>query len=156
MLDEIDRHCFLAVEEVLFDCKFPEGCQMTPEEFASTEIDNLKWPDLDSFLSDFIGTDFISNELELSDAQKIEIQGFLAHAKQTSIISSRYAGQRREALLNGSAKYPEGLEKILVPTQIEALKHIEMQVFTADNDDAFGLRQPPVLPARFSTSGITL
>ena len=126
----------------------PEGCDLNIRHFRELKLtpdyneDELKWPHFDSLLATLLSSDFVAKEMELSDDQQAEIKEFITEVRETSIVSAKFAKERLERLLDGSAKFPPELERILVPLQMDWLRQAELQFFTGDSRSTFGITHP--------------
>lgn len=108
-----------------------EGISDLPEQF-----DNILWLMLTS--------DLVRSECELTAPQQEQLRRLVVAIRDSCVISSDGAEERKRRLLNGDAtsEHAPAIESILLPVQLDWLRRAELQLRLSSHADTLGLADP--------------
>ena len=130
-----------------FSTLFPTSVKFGVEQLVelrkkSKSYDSINIDHFDYVVFSLLRSNFFKKEMELTESQQEDLDVFLKNVRSKSVISNRLAPQAIRQLVSNDRKYCENLVDILLPSQIEWLKEIELQFRTGLHRETFALTHP--------------
>lgn len=113
-------------------------------ELTTEELKNEGLTLLDNHMFGMLQSNFVWDEMELSESQRKKFHNDLVQWKKQDLFIEKNRRARLGEILAGTSELPKYVSGTLNEHQLTWLKHFEFQMLTGSHESSFGLLHPQV------------